>query len=96
MIHSPGHPGWLLAEELETRGISVSRAAKDLGVSRQTISRIIHGAQPVTAEMAAKLGHYFGGGASLWVRMQAQYDLWNAQQNLATQLKKMPIAVATG
>ena len=41
MLHSPGHPGWLLAEELETRKISASRAARDLGVSRQTISRVI-------------------------------------------------------
>ena len=94
MIHSPEHPGWLLAEELSTRGIAISQAAKDLDVSRQTMSRIIHGAQPVTAEMAAKLGHYFGGGAGLWVRMQAQHDLWNAQQGLAAKLKKMPIAAA--
>lgn len=92
MIHSPKHPGWLLAEELETRSINVSRAADDLDVSRQTISRIIHGSQPITAEMAAKLGHYFGGAASLWIRMQAQHDLWNAQQNLASKLKRMPVA----
>ena len=94
MLHSPGHPGWLLAEELETRKISASRAARDLGVSRQTISRVISGKQPVTAAMSAKLGHYFGGGASLWLRMQAQHDLWNAQQRLATELEEMPVAQA--
>lgn len=92
MIHSPSHPGWLLAEELESRRITVSRVAEDLGVSRQTVSRIIHQKQPITAELGAKLGHYFGGGASLWVRMQAQHDLWNAQQRLAPKLEAMPVA----
>jgi antitoxin HigA-1 len=94
MIHSPEHPGWLLGEELKDRGISISQAAADLGVSRQTISRVVHGSQPITAEMAAKLGCYFGGGAALWVRMQAQHELWNAQQHLASELKKIPAATA--
>jgi len=92
MIHSPNHPGWLLGEELRERRISISKAAQDLSVSRQTLSRIINGAQPVTAEMAAKLGRYFGGGASLWVRMQAQHDLWVAQEELAGELRDIPIA----
>jgi addiction module HigA family antidote len=95
MIHSPGHPGWLLGEELRERRISISKAAQDLSVSRQTLSRIINGAQPVTAETAAKLGRYFGGGASVWVRMQAQHELWVAQEELAGELRDIPIA-ATG
>ena len=95
MIHSPGHPGWLLEEELRERRISISKAARDLSVSRQTLSRIINGSQPVSAGMAAKLGRYFGGGASLWVRMQAQHDLWVAQEALAGELRNIPIA-ATG
>ena len=96
MIHSPGHPGWLLAEELAIRKITVSGAARDLGVSRQTMSRIIHEKQPVTPELGAKLGHYFSGGASLWVRMQAQHDLWHAQRRLAAELEEMPVAPAAG
>ena len=94
MIHSPSHPGWLLAEELRERKITISKAANDLGVSRQSLSRIINGAQPVTPEMAARLGHYLGGGASLWVRMQAQHDLWVATEELEPELQGMPIAAA--
>lgn len=94
MIHSPSHPGWLIEEELRERRIPIARAAKDIGTSRQTISRIIHGVQPITADMAARLGHYFGGGAEAFIRMQAQYDLWQAQKNLENDLKKMPVAAA--
>jgi plasmid maintenance system antidote protein VapI len=45
--------------------------------------------------MAARLGHYFGGAASLWVRMQAQHDLWVAMEALEPELQNMPVA-ATG
>ena len=94
MIHSPSHPGWLLAEELQERKITISKAANDLGVSRQSVSRIINGVQPITPEMAARLGHYFGGAASLWVRMQAQHDLWVAMEALEPELENMPVAAA--
>jgi addiction module HigA family antidote len=94
MIHSPSHPGWLLAEELQERKITISKAASDLGVSRQSLSRIINGAQPITPEMAARLGHYFGSAASLWVRMQAQHDLWVAIEQLEPELENMPVAAA--
>ena len=95
MIHSPSHPGWLLAEELQERKITISKAAADLGVSRQSLSRIINGAQPITPEMAARLGHYFGGAASLWVRMQAQHDLSVAIEALESELQNMPVASAS-
>ena len=93
-MHSPPHPGPILAAELDERKISISQAARDLGVSRQTISRIINEAQPITPEMAAKVGHYFGGDAGLWARMQANHDLWNALETLAPELENIPVAAA--
>lgn len=96
MIHSPGHPGQLVAEELEAREISISRAARDLGISRQSLHRIIDGKQPVTTDVATKIGHYFRGGADVLVSMQAQHDLWKSQQKLKNTLTMMPIAPAAG
>jgi addiction module HigA family antidote len=90
MLHSPSHPGGLLSEELETLGITISQAAKDLGVSRQILSAIINERRPITAEMAVRIGHYIGNGPGLWLRMQAQYDLWKAEQKMKTTLKSIP------
>jgi addiction module HigA family antidote len=68
--------------------------ANDLGVSRESLSRIINGAQPITPQMAARPGNYFGGAASLWVRMQAQHDLWVAMEALESELQNMPVTEA--
>ena len=94
MLHSPNHPGALLNEELEALRISVSQAAKDLGVSRQILSAIINERRPISAEMAVRVGHYIGNGPGLWPRMQAQYDLWEAEQKMRKTLKSIPKASA--
>jgi len=94
MLHSPSHPGGLLSEELETLEISVSQAAKDLGISRQILSAIINERRPISAEMAVRIGHYIGNGPGLWLRMQAQYDLSEAEQKMKKTLKRIPRANA--
>lgn len=94
MLHSPSHPGGLLKEELETLGISVSRAARELGVSRQILSAIVNERRPITAEMAVRIGHYIGNGPGLWLRMQGQRDLWEAQRRMQAELKDIPRAQA--
>ena len=91
-MHSPPHPGGLLAEELAELRISISRAARDLGVSRQTLSGIVNGSKPITAEMAARIGTYLGSGAELWLRMQAQHDLWEAENRMRAELARIPAA----
>ena len=91
----PTHPGELLREYvLPALRISVGEAARRLRVSRQTLHRILAGDARVTPDMAVRLGKFCGNGPGLWLRMQQTYDLWHAEQRLATELTKIPTAPA--
>jgi addiction module HigA family antidote len=88
---APTHPGELLREDvLPALGLSVSEAARQLGVTRQALHHILAGTAAVTPEMAVRLGHFCGNGAELWLRMQATYDLHRARQKLRGALRKIP------
>ena len=99
-MFNPPHPAESLREDvLPALGLSVTEAARQLGVSRVTLSRLLNGKAAVTPEMALRidawLGKERGGDAALWLRMQADYDLWQAQQRVAvTPLKVIPLGVA--
>ena len=89
-MFNPPHPGSLLREDvLPELGISVTDAAARLGVTRPTLSRVVNEKAAISAEMALKLEDWFdlleygGGRAEMWVRMQADYDLWQARQHRA-------------
>ena len=87
----PTHPGVILREDvLPSLGLSVSEAARQLRVSRQTLHRILAGTSAVTPEMAIRLGRFCGNGAGLWLRMQEAFDLWHAERRLAKELDKIP------
>jgi addiction module HigA family antidote len=87
----PTSPGEILKEDvLPALGLSVSEAARQLRVSRQTLHRILAGTQPVTPEMAMRLGKFCGNGPTLWLRMQQAVDLWHAEQKLRSELDKIP------
>jgi addiction module HigA family antidote len=87
----PTHPGEILREDvLPALRISVSEAAQELGVTRQTLHRIMACTHPVTPEMALRLGRFCGNGPTLWVRMQVEHDLWQARRRLADQLERIP------
>jgi addiction module HigA family antidote len=89
---APAHPGELLREDvLPALRLSVSEAARQLGVTRQTLHRILAETQGVTAEMALRLGRFCGNGPGLWLRMQQAYDLWHAERRLQDQLEKIPV-----
>ena len=86
----PVHPGEILREDvLKTLGLSVSEAARRLGVSRQQLHRILACTHPVTTEMALRIGKFAGNGPGLWLRMQQAYDLWNAENRMAGELSKI-------
>ena len=88
----PTHPGRILREDvLPALELSVSAAARELRVSRQTLHRIMAGSHSITPEMALRLGRFCGNGPGLWLRMQQDYDLWRAEQRLAAELKKIPV-----
>ena len=73
---APMHPGALLREDvLPALGLSRQAFADALGTSRNTLQRILREEGSVTAEMALRLGKVCGNGPSLWMKLQAAYDL---------------------
>jgi len=73
------HPGAILREDvLPALGLSIGEAARQLGVTRQTLHRIMAEKVSVTPEMAARLGRFCGNGSGIWLRMQQACDLWRA------------------
>ena len=82
-MHNPPHPGEVLRELcIEPLGLSVTRAAAALGVSRKTLSAILNGRAGISPEMAIRLSKAFGTSAESWLSQQAQYDLWVAEKSL--------------
>ena len=87
----PSHPGELLKlDVLPALRLPVAEAARQLGVSRQTLYKILGGTAPVTPEMALRLGKWCGNGPGLWLRMQQAFDLWHAERALAGALAGIP------
>lgn len=82
LMHNPPHPGEIIrALCLEPLGISVTEAAKALGVSRKTLSAILNGRAGISPEMAVRLSIAFETSAESWMNQQVQFDLWNAEQH---------------
>ena len=90
----PIHPGEILREDvLPSLGISVSEAARRLGISRQQLHRILACTHPITPKMALRIGRFAGNGPGLWLRMQQNYDLWHAEQQMKEELSRIEPAV---
>jgi addiction module HigA family antidote len=94
----PVHPGEIIREDiLPSVGLSVTAAAKALGVSRQMLHDILAERRPLSAIMCLKVARLFGGSADAWMRMQAAYDLKKAQQDTKVMkriAKMVPLKVA--
>ena len=81
-MYNPPHPGEIVKELcLEPLGISVTAAAKGLGVSRKTLSAILNGRAGISPEMAIRLSIAFDTSAESWLNQQSQFDLWHAEQH---------------
>jgi addiction module HigA family antidote len=74
-MKNPPHPGELIGDTLEELNISVTEAARGLGITRQQLHNVIAGRSGVTPEMAVKLEKAIGSTADTWLRMQMNYDL---------------------
>ena len=86
----PVHPGEILREDiLPALSLSVSEAARRLGISRQQLHRILACTHPITIDMALRIGKFAGNGPSLWLRMQQSFDLWSAEHRLKDDLSKI-------
>lgn len=82
LMHNPPHPGIVIKELcLDPLGLSITDAAKGLGVSRKTLSTIINGKAGISPEMAIRLSIAFNTSSESWLNQQLQYDLWHAEQN---------------
>lgn len=87
----PTHPGTILREDvLPALRLSVSDAARQLGVSRQMLHRILACRAPLTPDMAVRLGKFCGNGPGLWLRLQQAFDLWHAERRLAEEITNIP------
>jgi addiction module HigA family antidote len=85
------HPGKLLRDHvLPGLCLSVSQAARDLGVARQTLHRILAGDAGITAEMAARLERLCGVPPEFWLDCQYRYELQRAKTDLASALGRIP------
>ncbi len=92
-MHNPPHPGEIIKRLcLEPLGVSVTRAAQALGVSRKTLSAILNGRAGISPEMAVRLSIAFDTSAESWLNQQTQYDLWHAEQR-RKQLRVSKLAV---
>ena len=81
VIFNPPHPGEVIRELcVEPLGLTVTKAAEGLGVTRKTLSALLNGKAGISPEMAIRLSKVFGGSAESWLIQQAQYDLWQALQ----------------
>jgi addiction module HigA family antidote len=77
----PPHPGeYVKFDCLEPLGLTVTAAAKHLGVTRQALSEVVNERTGVSALMALRLSMAFGSTPDLWLRLQMAHDLWVAQQ----------------
>ncbi len=86
-MHNPPHPGEVIRELcLEPLGLSVTKAAVGLGVSRKALSELLNGHSGISPDMAIRLSKAFGGSPESWLAQQMQYDLWRALEH-ADQIK---------
>jgi addiction module HigA family antidote len=95
LVRPPTHPGAILRDDvLPALNLSVSEAARQLRVTRQTLHRVLAGKSGVSPEMAVRLGRFCGNGPALWLRLQQSFDLWHAERRLRDELDKIPAHVS--
>ena len=82
----------LREDVLPALGMTVSNVSNALGVTRQTLHRVLAGTTAVTPEMALRLGKFCGNGPDLWIRMQEAHDLWHAERRIADELASIETA----
>ena len=75
-MKNPPHPGRIVRQDcIEPLGLTITEAAKVLGVTRQALNNVVNGKAGISPEMAVRLSKAFGGSAEMWIRLQSKYDL---------------------
>jgi antitoxin HigA-1 len=88
MIFNPAHPGEVLRDYLGE--MSVAEAAARLGVTRAHLSRILNGRAGVSTPMSLRLSAAIGTSPEFWLKMQMQYELWQAQKAKRPRIRRFP------
>lgn len=95
-MHDPPHPGGIVRRQcLQPLGLSVTRAAEGLGVTRQALSDLVNERRGISTEMAIRLSKAFGSTPETWLGMQMAYDLWQARERaeqIEIEMFEMPAA----
>lgn len=90
MARTPIHPGEILADELETLGLSGAELARQVEVPANRISQIITGKRNITADTALRLARYFGTTADFWMNLQKTFELDEARAELGPSIEQLP------
>jgi addiction module HigA family antidote len=81
-MKNPPHPGLSVRHDcIEPLGLTITETARVLGVTRQALNNLVNGKAAISPEMAIRLHKAFGGGADTWLRLQAAYDLAQAEKH---------------
>jgi len=93
MERQPTHPGNIIREDyLKPLAITISEFALALGISRKTLSKILNGRGAITPDMALRLARAFNTTADLWLNLQKNYDLWQAEHTSKDWQRVKPIS----
>lgn len=83
-MQDPPHPGGIVRRQcLEPLGLTVTDAARGLGVTRQALSELVNEKAGISVEMAIRLSKAFGSSPETWLGLQMAYDLWQARDRAA-------------
>ena len=96
MKRRPTHPGAMLSEDfLSDYGLTVSRLAEAVGVSRQSINELLSGRRALSPKMSLRLARLFGNSPEFWLSAQRAVDLWDAAQAIKKDVARIkPLRIA--
>jgi antitoxin HigA-1 len=95
-MKKPPHPGRIVRQEcIEPLGLTVTEAAERLGVTRQALNNVVNGKSAISPEMSIRLSKAFGSSPEVWLGLQLQYDLAEAEKD-AGKIKVQRITGASG
>ncbi len=81
-MKNPPHPGRIVRQDcIEPLGLTITGAAKALGITRQALNNLVNGKAGISPEMAVRISKAFGGSPEMWLRLQVNYDLARVRQD---------------
>ena len=85
------HPGEILADELDSLGVTPTELSHQIKVPANRVTQIIHGQRGITGDTALRLGHWFGTSAQFWLNLQSAYDIRVAEQRAGEEIANLPV-----